>query len=336
MPGAARPGEGILRTHGWPAIQFDRGAVEVLAIDVAARVDGPGARSEVFYSASEAGRARWPPDSEMSRVKIVRGDTNGESRRIRLLWFLGLILLAAGCAMPGQPYLVAPAITGNVRGEEIPADGARLMLIAMHRESPNLYERQEIPLSPAGNFSFEPVELVIAGHEFSKHYRIFLHLQTVQRNRVIWRAEFSRRALAGEIALDCDLGRPEAHGQPCWVRDPLRQPWLVAEGKRTFERLCARCHGNDGRGVESSGEALTRRPPDLRAIATRRGGQFDRAEIEEWIEGRSLPGSHGTRLMPIWGERLSKEYERFVEGDEMIGAMLDPVLAYLESLQEAD
>jgi len=57
---AARAGEGILRTHGWPAIQFDRCAVEVLAIDVAARGDGPGARSEVFHSTSEAGRARWP------------------------------------------------------------------------------------------------------------------------------------------------------------------------------------------------------------------------------------------------------------------------------------
>jgi hypothetical protein len=266
----------------------------------------------------------------------VRGDTNQTSRRIRVLWFLGLILLAAGCAMPGRPYRVAPAIAGTVRGDQIPADGTRLLLIVMHRESPNLYERQESFLSAGGNFSFEPVELVIAGHEFSKHYRIFLHLQTQQRDRVIWRAELSRRALAGEIALDCDLERPVAHGQPCWVRDPLQQPWLVAEGKRTFQRLCASCHGKDGRGATASAEASTRTPPDLRAIAARNHGQFDRVEIAEWIEGRSRSDSHGTRLMPIWGERLSKKYERFVEGDEMIGATLDPVLAYLESLQEAE
>ena len=267
---------------------------------------------------------------------VVRAEPGRESRWRRVLWSLSLVLLIAGCAMPGRPYRVAPAVTGTVRGDEIPADGARLLLIVMHRESPNLYERQEISLSPAGNFSFEPVELVIAGHEFSKYYRSFLHLQMDQRDLVIWRAEFSRRALAGEISLDCDLERPVSHGQRCWVRNPLGQPWLIAEGQRTFRRLCASCHGNDGRGVLPTVEPPTGAPPDLTAIAARRGGHFDRVEIAEWIEGRSLPGSHGTRVMPIWGERLSKQYERFVEGDEMIGATLDPVLAYLESLQDLD
>jgi hypothetical protein len=42
------------------------------------------------------------------------------------------------------------------------------------------------------------------------------------------------------------------------------------------------------------------------------------------------------RVMPIWGERLSAEYERYAEGDALIGATLDPVLAYLESLQETN
>ena len=40
--------------------------------------------------------------------------------------------------------------------------------------------------------------------------------------------------------------------------------------------------------------------------------------------------------MPVWGERLSEEFERYAEGDELIGATLDPVLAYLESIQISD
>ena len=77
-------------------------------------------------------------------------------------------------------------------------------------------------------------------------------------------------------------------------------------------------------------------PPDLRLIAARRDGRFDRVEIAEWIEGRSTPMAHGSRVMPVWGERLSEEFERYSEGDDLIGATLDPVLAYLESIQKPD
>lgn len=37
--------------------------------------------------------------------------------------------------------------------------------------------------------------------------------------------------------------------------------------------------------------------------------------------------------MPVWGERLSNAFAGYVEGDELIGATLDPLVAYLESLQ---
>ena len=37
--------------------------------------------------------------------------------------------------------------------------------------------------------------------------------------------------------------------------------------------------------------------------------------------------------MPVWGERLSIEYERYPRVDALIGARLDPVLAYLRSRQ---
>ena len=77
-------------------------------------------------------------------------------------------------------------------------------------------------------------------------------------------------------------------------------------------------------------------PPDLSEIAARRNGRFDRAEVAEWIEGRTSRATHGTRRMPVRGEVLSAEFERYSDGDELIGATLDPLVVYLESLQRSD
>jgi len=251
-----------------------------------------------------------------------------------LLFLLQILLLVAGCAVPGRLYPVAPPVSGELRGDS--HRDASLLLRVQHRETPNLHHQAEVSLPSDGAFSFEAVELAVAGHEFSKFYRAHLELLPGTEPRIIWRAEFSRRELAGPVRLDCDLDRPREHGQPCQVVDPLEQPWLVSAGRRTFGRLCASCHGRDGGGGgdREAIERVGRMPPDLRSIASRRGGHFDRIEISEWVEGRSLPSAHGSRVMPIWGERLSTEYERFAEGDALIGARLDPVVVYLESIQD--
>jgi hypothetical protein len=269
--------------------------------------------------------------------RLVGSNWVSGRRRGSRLRFAGMLVLllwwVVGCAVPGRLYLAVPVISGSLRGDAILSSETRLRRVVIHRENPMLNQRSEVALSPTGVFSFEAVEFKVAGREYSKSYRVFLHIQNAKESRVIWRATLSRQALAGPIALDCDLDRPAPHGQPCWVREPTQQPWHVAEGKRTFERLCAGCHGANGSGKVSRGTPTDGRPPDLREISLRRGGRFDRALVAEWIEGRSLPVSHGTRTMPVWGESLSDEYERYVEGDELIGAELDPVLAYLESLQ---
>jgi len=267
----------------------------------------------------------------------------GMSARIRLRRTLAALLalsaIAAACAFPGRLYQVAPAISGTLRGTGLPSTGGRLVLVLLHRESPSLHERLSQPLRADRRFAFEPISLAVAGHEFSKFYRVYLHLRDGDWNRVVWRAQFSRYEVAGPITLDCDLDRPIEQGQPCQVSQPTAHPWLVSEGKRTYERLCAGCHGREGRGDAPATGAAEGPPPallDLTRIAERRGGRFDRVEIAEWIEGRKLPPSHGTRTMPIWDERLSSEFERYTEGDELIGATLDPVMAYLEVLQRRD
>ena len=259
------------------------------------------------------------------------------SSRTSRAYVLVLLLLAVGCAVPGRLYPVAPAISGDVRSTKVSIEETELRLEIAHRESPELHDEKQVSLSADGHFSFKALELAVAGHEYSKNYRAFLHLLMDGKSRVIWRAQFSRRALSSGITLDCDLERPIRQGQPCWVSDPLQQPWLIEEGRHTFERLCISCHGSGGAGVGAAEVgSLGTPPPDLRKIAARRNGHFDRAEIAEWIEGRMATTAHGTRRMPIWGEVLSAEYDRYPDGDELIGATLDPLVVYLESLQKVD
>ncbi len=59
--------------------------------------------------------------------------------------FLVLLFLAASCAVPGRLYLVAPAISGSVRGNEIAPGESVLTRVVIHRESPTLHDRTESP-----------------------------------------------------------------------------------------------------------------------------------------------------------------------------------------------
>lgn len=253
----------------------------------------------------------------------------------------GVVLVAAlACSLPGRPVVVLPAIDGRIAVETaVPNRPLRLVLV--HRDSPALHARQERPLAADGRFAFEPTLLDVAGHELGRHYRVHLHLRTDGGDRVIWRADVDRTALGPPIRLVCDLARPIALGEPCRVDDPELQPWLLAAGRRHFERLCSDCHGVAGFGRRQAGARPGNPPghgfaPDLSRIAARRGGRFDRDVVAARIEGRTLDPAHRRGEMPVWGERLSAEFEAYVEGDALIGATLDPIVAYLESIQHSD
>jgi len=272
------------------------------------------------------------------RQRVERGASESTWRAVRILV---LISLASGCAIPGRLYEVAPAVSGRVHGsisldrDASESDASQLTLQVLNEVSADLHVREQVRLAPDGSFAFESLRLAVAGHEYNKNYRVLLRLRVDEKERVIWRATYSRRTLAGAVSLDCDLDRPIEHGQPCWVRDPLQHPWLIAEGERTYRRLCADCHGVDGGGETASAKTPDGSPAaDLRRIAARQGGRFDRVAVSEWIEGRLLPESHGTRRMPIWGERLSSEYARYSDSEALIAATIDPLVVYLESLQQ--
>lgn len=76
-------------------------------------------------------------------------------------------------------------------------------------------------------------------------------------------------------------------------------------GKREYMNSCGVCHGMDGKGQADIAEFLKTAPPDLTRLSRKNGGVFPMARVYETIDGRLTVRAHGTRNMPIWGQRFS-------------------------------
>jgi mono/diheme cytochrome c family protein len=105
-------------------------------------------------------------------------------------------------------------------------------------------------------------------------------------------------------------------------------------GRQFYERYCSACHGPDGKGHGPVASALRTPPADLTQIAKRRGGEFPVAEIAAYIDGRSEVRAHGSRDMPVWGERFSEQVGGGSLGEEVVRGNLLILMQYLQSLQQ--
>ena len=76
-------------------------------------------------------------------------------------------------------------------------------------------------------------------------------------------------------------------------------------GKSEFQSSCASCHGTDGRGKGPVSEQLKVPPSDLTMLAKNNNGVFPTNAVYETIHGSKTIPAHGTREMPIWGERFN-------------------------------
>ena len=76
-------------------------------------------------------------------------------------------------------------------------------------------------------------------------------------------------------------------------------------GKTEFQSSCASCHGTDGKGKGPVSEQLKIRPADLTILAKNNNGLFPTNAVYETIYGSKTIAAHGTREMPIWGERFN-------------------------------
>jgi mono/diheme cytochrome c family protein len=76
-------------------------------------------------------------------------------------------------------------------------------------------------------------------------------------------------------------------------------------GKSEFRSSCASCHGTDARGRGPVSDQLKTPPPDLTMLAKNNNGVFPTNAVYETIDGLKTIPAHGTREMPIWGERFN-------------------------------
>jgi hypothetical protein len=76
-------------------------------------------------------------------------------------------------------------------------------------------------------------------------------------------------------------------------------------GKIEYSSACSACHGADGKGSGPLAAELKTKPADLTALAKKNGGVFPLSAVYAVVDGRTPIGSHGTREMPIWGQRFA-------------------------------
>jgi len=78
-------------------------------------------------------------------------------------------------------------------------------------------------------------------------------------------------------------------------------------GKMEFQKNCASCHGMGGKGDGPFVEFLKETPSDLTLLSKNNAGIFPQAMIYDYIRDAEKVRAHGTKEMPIWGDRYSLE-----------------------------
>ena len=81
----------------------------------------------------------------------------------------------------------------------------------------------------------------------------------------------------------------------------------ISAGAKEFQQRCSLCHGNNARGNGPYAFALVFKPADLTKLAANNGGEFPFFATYLTIDGSEQNKAHGTRLMPIWGDRYTEE-----------------------------
>lgn len=104
-------------------------------------------------------------------------------------------------------------------------------------------------------------------------------------------------------------------------------------GAQLFANYCAACHGAVGEGDGPVASIMNTNVPNLRTLAQRNGGTFPRDTVRAYIDGRTLPVSHGDRQMPIWGDVFGWGAEEGQRSEELTDMRINAVVEHLATLQ---
>lgn len=108
-------------------------------------------------------------------------------------------------------------------------------------------------------------------------------------------------------------------------------------GNKEYEQTCSLCHGIDAKGHGAYAFVLKESPADLTLIKKRNNGVFPFSKLYRIIDGREEIKSHGTRTMPIWGNRFNSENWLNISprySETLVRGQIFELLLYLETIQK--
>jgi len=110
---------------------------------------------------------------------------------------------------------------------------------------------------------------------------------------------------------------------------------VIMGGEIEYQNYCAVCHGVDAKGQGLMSRFLTIPPADLTLLKKKNDGSFPFWQTYRVIDGREEVRGHGTREMPIWGDRFRAEAGGNAGGSraQAAGRLLGLVF-YLQYIQE--
>jgi mono/diheme cytochrome c family protein len=104
-------------------------------------------------------------------------------------------------------------------------------------------------------------------------------------------------------------------------------------GSELYRIFCASCHGSQAHGDGPVASTLKPVVPDLTRIAARNGGTFPTERVREAIDGQTVPRSHGTRAMPVWGWDFYAIAPEDPARRQRVAETIDRLVEYLRSIQ---
>jgi mono/diheme cytochrome c family protein len=117
-------------------------------------------------------------------------------------------------------------------------------------------------------------------------------------------------------------------------------------GQHEFMNSCVHCHGASGKGEGILAGYLTETIPDLTTLQKENDGVFPFARLYQVIDGTDPAEVHGTREMPVWGDRymrrpaagsdvpLMGEYRTARDQEIFARGRILALIEYISTLQE--
>ncbi|WP_439155432.1 c-type cytochrome [Yoonia sp.] len=113
-------------------------------------------------------------------------------------------------------------------------------------------------------------------------------------------------------------------------------------GEFEYQNSCAACHGPAGKGNGPVTDFLSGAvPSDLTQLQKNNGGVFPVQMVYEAIAGGADASAHGTRDMPIWGNRFRQRVTESADGyfspmatERYVNSRILALTEYLASIQE--